>query len=1149
VITRPRVAVILAVVLMPVVSFAQTAPLAARIAEILEATEGVEINRGSPSVWTAVRTGQELVVTDAIRTRPLAYARIKFQAGLQWMLREQSLLQLRAATGANANAIQVRLDSGKAIARWTPDRRPEARTMTQAIVETPSGQASIQGTEWSLSVDEDGRTALVVLEGAVELSNALASITVRANEAAEMRVGQPPTLLRVISPRDRVQWVADYSARPMRFADASLGGASAAFDLAAADASAGRSEAAIDRLEGVASQGAPAGVLLALTDLLIEAADLERARVHAEAGRRQFPADARFDAMLSRIALFDDRTVDSRALANEATVKDPAAVEGWLALGESARNDGDGALARRAFQRATTVNPGDARGWFGLGSVETEYEAFVPARRWLGRALELDPKGPGYRGELGTVETLANHFDAAEREFTQALADRPGDYVAMTGRALLALKEGREAEALDLLLRATLIEPRYARAHVYLGVTYYRLRRHDDAVRALRKASQLDPKDPLPYLMESAIYTDVYEPAKAMAAGRRARDLMPNLKSLNQLASTQKGTANLGNSLAFMGMEQWSQHLAQESYSPFWAGSHLFLGDRYSDAFARTSEYYQGLLTDPTVFGGSPMFQTLLPRAGQYLSGDVSVSEDTFDVRSVESVVSVNGYRNRRFPIGYAVSARGSQGWDLNDDGATRRPAGGSAAVGASISPRLSFFFSGAIARESERFRFASLARSGEGRVHWVKSGQHVDAGFNFRPSPASSLAVRAGQSRGSADLPLTDLVPQLSSTSAPADVQARYTRLLSDRLEISAGTELASDRQELHLTILGFIPGNLIRKMQSAQLFASARLRWTRLLLQADLSGIRESIDFMVTKGNPYPDSFNTHQGLQARIGAAVRFGPAVVRGAWQQRTRPRAAASTLGPVATAGIPIDDELVELGGEQRRLRAQLEWELSSRTFVQLFAERQRLENRVELNFLEDYLDGLQSLLGHDANRERRNLTNALSDLRGIARDASHLNVTALSLLEGDPNIAKGHVSAYGGALNRVLSTRLSLSARYAFRPSSGTSSVLGGADLSSAGTMLTFVPRHTSSLGLTWIHPRRVYLSAEAIHRSERFSAYVHDPITTVAVRPLRPADWTARLAGSWESRDKRWALEVVAADLLSTHVATTYAISAKVRR
>lgn len=1144
---RVRGWILLAAMLSPEPAKAQAS---VRVAEILEASGEVEIRRAAGAPWVTVRSGQELLGTDALRTRTRAFARVKFEAGLLWLLNAESVLQLGVAVSGDAttNTIRVRLDSGRAVATWTPDRTPvkaadgqAARSTPSAVVETPSGQASILGTEWSLNVDDSGRTALVVLEGTVELSNALASVTVRANEAAEMRVGQPPTLLRVVNPRDRVQWIADYSARPMRFADAQLGSARAAFDLSVADAAAGRNAAAIDRLESVTASGAPAAVLLALTDLLIDAGDLERARLHAESGRRQYSADARFDAMLSRIALFDDRTADSRTSADEATVKDPAAVEGWLALGESARRAGDGPSARRAFERASVVNPNDARGWFGLGSVEAEYEALGPARRSLVRALELDPAGPGYRGELGMLDTLANHLDAAEREFVQAMAERPGDYVTMTGRALLALKEGRDAEALDLLLRATLIEPKYARAQLYLGVAYYRLRRPDDAIRALTKASVLDPKDPMPYLMKSAIHTDFYQPAKALADARVARDLMPNLKSLNQLASTQKGTANLANAVAFMGMEQWAQHLAQQSYYPFWASSHLFLGDRYPSEYARTSEYYKGLLADPTVFGGSPLFQTLLPRAGGHIVGEVSIGDDADNTRSAGTTVSANGYANRVMPIGYATSIRGG----IADAppaivSGRRAPAAASAAIGVTPNPQWSLFASGAVASERSNLRDPDSHDA----ITWRVVGRRLDAGANYRPSPRSSSALRIGVGRIESDMPMPPEVPILRIMSAPSEFQGRYTAVLSSGHQVSTGFDLASHREGVDAR--GEV--DVTRSMHSGQLWVSARTASARAALQGDLFVNRERVELVDrSDGRPQPPQRLNGTRLLPRAGASLRIGSGVLRAAYQHQTRPWAAQSTLAVVATAGIPIDDQFLQPGGEQRRVRAQLDWEWSARTFTSVFADRRRFENNLSLNFVGRYQSLLRQIIGENRHTPADNVALALTGLRDIARDASRLNVAALSLLEGEPESGGGRVASTGMALNRILAPQLALSAQYVLSSSKDDASYGSGVP-DSERDPLPYVARHVLSLGGTWVSPRRIYASGAAIYRSTRLTPsrfYTDGTLSS----PIRQPDWSIRLGGSWETRDKRWALEVAAVDLLAKGAVASYQLTAKWRR
>jgi tetratricopeptide (TPR) repeat protein len=240
------------------------------------------------------------------------------------------------------------------------------------------------------------------------------------------------------------------------------------------------------------------------------------------------------------------------------------------------------------------------------------------ARATSSKALELNPAGAGYQGELGTLETFANRFEHAQAAFDKALAANPADYVALTGLGLLRLKRGDAAGALDAFLRAGVLEPRYARRATFTAVAYYQLGRHADAIATFREAAALDEKDPLPYLFLTQVYTDLFRAGDAVEASREALKRLPYLKSLNQVANNQQGTANFGYSLAFFGLEAWALEVAQQSYSPYLAASHLFLADRYPGQYNKNSELLQGFLTDPTAFGGSNRFSTLTPRTGSY---------------------------------------------------------------------------------------------------------------------------------------------------------------------------------------------------------------------------------------------------------------------------------------------------------------------------------------------------------------------------------------------------------------------------------------------------------------------------------------------------------------------------------------------------
>ncbi|MDP2052939.1 MAG: hypothetical protein Q8L75_04850, partial [Acidobacteriota bacterium] len=286
----------------------------------------------------------------------------------------------------------------------------------------------------------------------------------------------------------------------------------------------------------------------------------------------------------------------------------------------------------------------------------------------------------------------------------------------------------------------------------------------------------------------------------------------------------------------------------------------------------------------------------------------------------------------------------------------------------------------------------------------------------------------------------------------------------------------------------------------------------------------------------------------VQPRVGASVWIGSGVLRAAFQQRTRPWAALSTLGPVATAGVALDDTLVKPGGDQQRARLQLDWEWSSRTFTTVFADTQRVDNSLSVHGLESLLGQLQGLFGQSASTAEARYAEALSDLRDIARDASRLNVATQSLLEGAANVGSGRATTMGVAVNRVLTRQLSVASHYRHANSSGVTTFFLWADESSRGQDLAFLPRHVLSLATTWVSPRRIYLNGEAIYRSARFESSYRRAGETL-VRRERLADWTARLTGSWESRNKRWVIEFAATDLLAKSHSASYQLTAKVRR
>ena len=99
---------------------------------------------------------------------------------------------------------------------------------------------------------------------------------------------------------------------------------------------------------------------------------------------------------------------------------------------------------------------------------------------------------------LGLVEANAYDLPRAREILDRALVARADDFATWTALGYTRLRSGDPQGALDALLRATLLEPRQARAHIYLGIAYWQLGRFEDALKEMRTASVHDPKDPLP---------------------------------------------------------------------------------------------------------------------------------------------------------------------------------------------------------------------------------------------------------------------------------------------------------------------------------------------------------------------------------------------------------------------------------------------------------------------------------------------------------------------------------------------------------------------------------------------------------------------------------------------------------------------------
>ena len=865
----------------------------------------------------------------------------------QIRLNQNSQLQIKSNVDAAATA--VRLNTGRA---WSQARPQTASTDGAAprpklTMETASATMSIRGTDWEVEILPNGQTQLVVLSGTVEMANALGAISVGKGEAAVAELGKAPTKLLLVRPQSRVQWVSSWRPDPARW----LGQDVTHWAAPVRAVQAGDYAQAAHALAPLASQDPMAAVLLA--DLLVHQGELQRAidnlSRHADAGK----GDPRVTALLAAALARNDQVEAAQTLVSSALTHFPQHADLLLAQGDLALVQGQARQARQAFAKVVAAQPQQAQAWFGLGLIESERENIRDARQLLAQALTLEPTLSKASAELAAAETLAGNSATAQQLLDQLLTREPANYVALTARGISQLHTGQANQALDNFLKAGLIEPRYARAWVYSGIAFYQLGERQRAIEAFERAAQLDPRDPAPHLIESVVQGDALQWGEAVQSARRAQHNMPYLKSLNQLASDQKGSANLGSSLANFGMEEWAAYYAGQAYSPYWGGSHLFLADRQTGEFNKNSELFKGFLTEPSAFGASNRQSTLVSTPGHYGRVDAFVERD--DWRQGGLIGTVNGLSTQAMPLAYFASL------DLAAANSRQDPSrahGRNLVLGLGGKPRYDLGLFG-FATDADIRGTVHTATLPNDPIHLTDKRLYL--GTNYKFAPDNQVWLKAGSSRQRALLSgelvspetaamlrvlhqspsilETGVLDSFESTIKSRDLQFRHA-FTNEATLWTWGLERAMlDRAGSLVEGFPGLSGNRFVAVifaaaqesaaQATDAYVSAKYQGSGTLdLQGDLASQRgrttivdqrlsglafDPVTLLDQRGIEQSTPFR-YAELNARVGLQWRLAPLQSLRLVSQRWRRPGSTGSLSPIDTVGITLNDRLVSAGG-------------------------------------------------------------------------------------------------------------------------------------------------------------------------------------------------------------------------------------------
>ncbi len=221
------------------------------------------------------------------------------------------------------------------------------------------------------------------------------------------------------------------------------------------------------------------------------------------------PGEARWPHLLAGILSGFGRMDEALPLLSKTTELAPEQTIGWLRLGEARLKNNQLAEAAAAYEQVLRRKPADIHALFGLARCDLQAGRLTAARSRLQEAVAADPDFPGAQTLLVTVfERLGNPAAAqvarlrvrGDGQYTEAADPWAVDltvychspYTLLVAASALS-SNGKPREALPLLERAIVLDPRDPRLHRQLGNSLARIGDLPAARPKLERALALEP--------------------------------------------------------------------------------------------------------------------------------------------------------------------------------------------------------------------------------------------------------------------------------------------------------------------------------------------------------------------------------------------------------------------------------------------------------------------------------------------------------------------------------------------------------------------------------------------------------------------------------------------------------------------------------
>ena len=209
---------------------------------------------------------------------------------------------------------------------------------------------------------------------------------------------------------------------------------------------------------------------------------------------------------LALALLYDGQYAEASTLLAALHTQRPESADTLMFLGSAFEMQQKMPEALNAYRAALAADPANPDRMLDYTRLLMDMDRYDEAIQAVQSGIgETSAKAP-LQLRLGAVEMLKANYPAAREDFQAALATDPQLDTAYVGLAQTYAREANDAEAIRILEAARVKLPVGYSLEYYFGLVASRLGREQEAIAALEKAAQLEPKSLDPFYELGKLY-------------------------------------------------------------------------------------------------------------------------------------------------------------------------------------------------------------------------------------------------------------------------------------------------------------------------------------------------------------------------------------------------------------------------------------------------------------------------------------------------------------------------------------------------------------------------------------------------------------------------------------------------------------------